>query len=184
MFSHSGRGIVSVQTSRWCWHFDCNTLKWHERQSYLQNYWRHLQPHYAFNVWLCGDRETGNVYVIDSDIETEAGEPLVAQMDGVVDVFPQKTRIGRIDINCTHGVGIVTGTTPIQTDPTLHISYSNNGGVDWSDPTKRPLGQMGKPLGITSVRNCGIVRGQGFRVRLTVSDPVYFAIMSGNVEAA
>jgi hypothetical protein len=184
VFGHSGRGIVSVQTSRWCWHFDCNTLKWHERTSYLEEYWRHLKPEYAWNAWLVGDRKTSHIFVIDSDLETEAGEPLVAQMDGIVDVFPAKTRIARIDLHITHGVGITTGTTPIQTDPVLHVAYSNNGGVDWSDPTKRPFGQMGRPQGITTVRNCGIVRAKSFHVRLTVSDPVAFAVMGGNVEAA
>ena len=66
VFGHSGRGIVVVQTSRWSWHFDCNTLKWHERKSHLQDYWRHLKPEYAWNVWVCGDRETTNLHVIDA----------------------------------------------------------------------------------------------------------------------
>ena len=184
VFGHSGRGMVVVQTSRWSWHFDCNTLKWHERKSHLQDYWRHLKPEYAWNVWVCGDRETPHVYVIDCDIETEAGAPLTAQMDGVVDVFPAKTRIARIDLNITHGVGITTGTVPIQTDPVLHVSYSVNGGVDWSDPTLRRFGQMGQPQGIATVRNCGITRAKTFHVRCTVSDPVYFAVLGGNVEAA
>jgi hypothetical protein len=184
VFGHSGRGIVSVQTSRWCWHFDCNTLKWHERESWLQSYWRHLQPHYAWNVWLVGDRKEPNIYVIDSDIESEAGEPLTAQMIGLVDVFPAKTRIARIDLDVTHGVGITTGTVPIQTDPVMHISYSVDGGVNYSDPALRRFGQMGNPVGVATVRNCGIVRAKQFKVKVSVSDPVYFAVQGGNVEAA
>ena len=78
----------------------------------------------------------------------------MAQMDGVVDVFPAKTRIARIDLNITHGVGITTGTVPIQTDPVLHVSYSVNGGVDWSDPTLRPLRPDG-PAALAS-RPCAI----------------------------
>jgi hypothetical protein len=184
VFGHSGRGIVSVQTSRWCWHFDTNTLKWHERESHLQNYWRHLKPEYAWNAWIAGDRKTTDLFVIDSDIESEAGDPLTAQMIGLVDVFPAKTRIARIDLDVTHGVGITTGTVPIQTDPVMHIAYSVDGGVNYSDPTLRRFGQMGQPVGVATVRNCGIVRAKQFKVKVTVSDPVFFAVMGGNVEAA
>jgi len=185
VYQFAGRGVVVVQTPLWSWHFDTATLKWHERESHLQKYWRHQQPHYAFNVWLAGDRKTNNIYVIDNDIDTEAGDPLVAQMIGVVDTFPQTARIARIDIDVTHGVGLTTGLSPIQTDPALHIAFSTSGGVDWSDPTVRRFGQMGQPIGRATVRNCGIVRfGKQFKVKLTVSDPVYFGVMGGNVEAA
>lgn len=183
VFSQGGRGIVVVQTSRWCWCFNINTQKWHTRKSYLQEYWRHIQPVFAWSVWLAGDRKSSHVYVIDPDIETEAGDPLVANMSGLIDTFPEKTRISAININCTHGTGITTGKVPIQTDPALHISYSVDGGVTFSDPAVRRFGQMGNSIGQATVRNCGIVRQKGYHVRCTVSDPVYFGILGGNVVA-
>lgn len=184
VFGFSGRGIVVVQTPQWSWHFDTSTLKWHERQSYLVNYWRHERPVYAWGAWLAGDRKQPFIYVVDSDIETEAGDPLPAQITGVVDVFPAKTRVARIDLDITHGVGVTTGIVPTQTNPVLHVAYSVDGGVDWSDPVRKPFNQMGRPVGVCTVRNCGIVRAKQFKVKLTVSDPVYFALMGGKAEAA
>src|SRR3974377_2224313 len=49
-----GHGMVVVQTPTWCWEYDTTLTSWHERQSYLQTYWRGYQPIYAFGGWLCG----------------------------------------------------------------------------------------------------------------------------------
>jgi len=182
VFNFSGRGVVIVQTSKWSWHFDCTTLKWHQRESYLETYWRHQRPVLAFDNWIAGDRKSGKLYVIDPDIEREAGEFVVATMEGVVDAFPMKVRIARIDINYTHGVGITTGDSIVQTDPQALVSYSCDGGMTWSDPVIRRLGQMGQPRNQITVRNCGIVRGPSYKVRLAISDDVYFGILGGEVQ--
>ncbi|MBO0716572.1 MAG: hypothetical protein J2P55_04450 [Rhizobiales bacterium] len=69
-----GHGMVVVQGPNWCWEYDTTLQVWHERQSYLQNYWRGYQPIFVFNNWLCGDSKASWLLKLDGTVRTEGGQ--------------------------------------------------------------------------------------------------------------
>ena len=73
VYVSQGHGVVVVQGPQWCWEFDTTVKSWHERKSHLVNYWRGKFPIQAFSQWICGDKESGNLAVIDGNCKAEFG---------------------------------------------------------------------------------------------------------------
>jgi hypothetical protein len=166
------------------WVLDLNTMKWHERASHLDTRWRAWPTvqHYA-GYWLAGDIDGGNLYQIDPTNHTEDGDPLRARLESAaVSAFPARTRVLRADFEMETGVGITGGEVPIETDPTIAISWSDDGGVTWGNPLTRALGQQAQYRDI-SIYNVGRTTRYGRRWRLDVSDPVYVNFVGGHQSA-
>jgi hypothetical protein len=68
-----GHGFVTVQGAAWCWIFDTTLNTWHERNSYLKNYFRGLYPIQAFGKWLCGDSDGVNLAEFSANVRKELG---------------------------------------------------------------------------------------------------------------
>ncbi|MET3995042.1 hypothetical protein ABID65_006708 [Bradyrhizobium sp. S3.9.2] len=73
VYVSQGHGVVVVQGPAWCWEYDTTLLTWHERKSHLVDYWRGYLPLAAFGMWICGDKKSGNLAVIDGLKNTEFG---------------------------------------------------------------------------------------------------------------
>ncbi len=194
VYMFDGHAMWSITGSDFTWSYDINTQKWHERQSHLTNRWRGLQTWNAFGRWLVGDRgvpdlysvgeylNDGNVYSIDENFR-EADDPMVARLEsGPVQQFPQRVRVARADFNIETGVGNTLGEDPIETDPEVDISWSDDGGINWSNPLTRKLGRQSVNQDI-SVFRTGMSTRQGRRWRLDISDPVYVSIFGGDQSA-
>jgi hypothetical protein len=80
--------------------------------------------------------------------------------------------------NFVTGVGDAEGLDPIATDPTVGISWSNDGGITYGNEFVRKLGKQATPSRITMLRT-GMTGPVGRRWRLKVSNPVYAAFMGG-----
>lgn len=180
-----GHSFWVLSSDDWTWAFDLNNNRWHERASYLKTRWRGTQPVWAFEEWICGDTESGNLGQIDQETRTEFTDPLRARIESApVAKFPAYVAAARIDVDITVGVGDVTGTSPIQTDPTIEISCSRNGGVDWDVSRIVPLGQQAVADQRVYATRFGQVGPQGVRFRFDVSSPVEFGLMGADVTAA
>lgn len=179
-----GHPFVLVQTSgtaSWSWVYDLNTGKWSERNSYLAARSRITGGISAFGKWLCGDTNSGNVLQITKSAYNEVGQPLRWRIEsGAVENFPVGMRVGRADFNFVTGVGVSSGTDPIQTDPTVEISWSDDGGQNWYPPQQRKIGRQSQTAGLISlVASTGRSSWNGRRWRLDVADPVYVGFMGG-----
>jgi hypothetical protein len=73
VYVSQGHGVVVVQGPQWCWEYDTTLQTWHERASHLQTYWRGKFPLQAFGMWVCGDRKSGDMLVLDGLTKTEGG---------------------------------------------------------------------------------------------------------------
>lgn len=181
VYMSGGRSVFVLSCDDWTWEFNLNTEKWNERQSYGLTRWRGTQGANAFGKWLFGDTESGNLLYVNEADYTEDGDPLVFQIEsGPVQKFPHRIQVARADFQFAPGTGIATGTAPIETDPTVQVSWSRDGGRNWSTPLFRALGQQSKSHARVSVTRCGLSTPLGHRWRLTVSDPVYAALMQGD----
>jgi hypothetical protein len=159
------------------WEFDLGSQKWNERASYQQSRWRAIGGCNAFGKWIMGDTQAGQLVFVDQTNFAELSNPLVMQLEsGPVAAFPNRTKVARADFNFVVGVGIATGQDPIATDPKVGISWSNDGGLSWSNEFNRQLGPQATTSRITMLRT-GSSEVMGRRWRLRVSDPVYTAFL-------
>jgi hypothetical protein len=178
-----GHGMVVVQGPAWCWEYDTTLQSWHERESHLQQYWRGLFPLWAFGVWICGDKKSGNLAVIDGNTPSEFGDPLLITIEtGPLPAFPFKTRINGIELYLTKGVGMATGADPLQTDPDISISISRDGGQTWSNPRVVKIGKQALTDQRVRAAIWGQAQNQGVRWRFRESAPLPFAFMGADMQ--
>lgn len=178
-----GHPFVQVRCADWCWEYDVNTQRWHERKSYFLSNWRGIRPFRAFDVWMCGSSHDANLYEIDKDTYTEDAIPLVVEIETApMGNFPYGARVNRLDLWITGGVGRAAGTDPIETDPHVDIAISSDLGLSWSNYVRRAIGPQGRSPNVM-VKNLGLCGPKGIKFRFRFSDPVHFALMGGAIEA-
>jgi len=167
----------------WTWEFNLTTGAWHQRSSHLMGRWRATFSCQAFNRWLMQDTLTADVLEIDGTRALELDESLAWEVwSAPVKAFPASTQCRRADFDFVVGVGSELGAVPIQTDPVVEITWSDDGGATFGTPVKRALGRQGDTRQAVTVLNCGQSSQVGRVWRLRVFDPVYVSLMGGNME--
>ena len=167
--------VLSAPT--FTWEFDLGTLKWNERFSYQVARWRAVSGISAFGKWIVGDTKGNRLLYANASAYDEFGDPLIMQLEsGPVLKFPNRTRVARADFNFVTGVGQATGPDPQGTNPTVGISWSNNGGFVYGNEMVRALGRQSEAENIVLLRS-GQTRNTGRRWRLRVSGPIYVAFV-------
>ena len=110
----AGHKFWHLSSPDWSWEFNLSTGKWNERASLLPSgiygRWRGMGGHPAFNKFLLGDDQTGNLLFIDDQNYTEVGMPQLFRLEsGPVAAFPAALRIARADFLFDMGVGQAVG---------------------------------------------------------------------------
>lgn len=183
-FMTGGHGFIAVQSDTFCWVYDVDLDAWHERESYSETYWRARFPFRAFDKWLCGDTETGSVLEISRKYQNEINTPLNMRIEtGPFGAFPHKLRINAIDLYVTKGAGLAPGNDPNQTDPSVGISMSRNGGQDWTRERPVKIGRQSVTEGRVRSNIWGQADQQGVRWRFDFSSDVDFGFMGADMQA-
>jgi hypothetical protein len=182
-YTFAGKSFWTISSPTWTWEFNLSTQKWNERLSFngsLLSLWRGVGGNLAFGKWLMGDTQSGKLGYIDDTTFMEFGAAQLFRVEsGLVADFPNRSRVARADFEFVAGVGQATGSDPIQTDPTVEVSWSDDGGTKWSNPLFRKLGRQSVGTHRVYVCNTGLSRAVGRRWRLDISDPVYAALLKG-----
>lgn len=179
-----GHAFIELSSTTWTWVYNINNQKWHERKKYLGTRSRISQSYYAFSKWLCGDTETGNVQQITNATQLEIANPLVCEVWSTpVEKFPARIRVASAWFDFAMGVGDASGVDPIATDPTVEVSWSDDGGQTFSTPRQRKLGRQSVGLTRIRINQCGKTGSQGRIWKVTMSDPVHFGLMGGQMAA-
>lgn len=184
VFIAGGHSFVAVQAPLWCWVYDVGVQTWAERASYLQQFWRAAYPVKVFERWLTMDLLTGNIGEIDASVQNELGTPNRMRIEtGPFGAFPAPVRVNGIELYLTKGVGIATGTDPVQTDPDIEVSISRDGGQTWSNPRILKVG----PQALLDRRVRSFLWGQaevqGVRWRFDCSSDVPLGFMGADMQA-
>jgi hypothetical protein len=174
-FISRGHAFWQLSCPSWTWVLDISTSQWFQADSYLGLRSRRSGAINAFSKWLTGDTKTGNIQQIVTTSNDEVGDPLRLRIEsGPVKNFPAGEVVGRADFYFVTGVGNAEGQDPIATDPNVEISWSDDGGITWSNPILRRLGRQAVTSQLVSLVSCtGRTSWMGRRWRLDVSDPVY-----------
>lgn len=191
-YVHGAHSIWFLSSPTWTWEFNTNTSQWNERWSYqpsnnttgAYSLARQQGGSYAFGKWIVGDQQTGNLGFMDATNQREFGQPLLMRIEsGPVMNFPNRIRIARADFNFVTGVGIASGISPTQTNPTVMISVSRDNGITWSNPLARQLGVQAKGNTRVWVTNMGLSGPAGERWRMDITDPIYGAFINATQSA-
>jgi hypothetical protein len=168
---------------RWTWEHNLSTGGWHERQSYGRNDCRGSVSLHAFDRWMSGDRTTGKLFEIDDACYREADQPLrFIIRSGAIAGFPARLGAPRLDFDFTAAVGQAGGEAPVQTDPTVLIRWSVDGGFSFGNAVPRKLGRQGEGAQtVTVLRGPASKGGKGLVVELEVADPVHTALLGGQI---
>lgn len=112
-YSVGGKKFWHISSPLWSWEINVGTKKWDERWSLkggVYGRWRATCGHPAFNKWLVGDQQTGNILFHDDSNTTENGAPMLYRIEsGPVREFPQQLRIARADFDFAFGTATVVG---------------------------------------------------------------------------
>lgn len=181
----NGHPMWELSCAAWTITYDLVTKKWHERRRYLGTRARGTGSVWVLNKWITGDVTSGNMLEIDAQTRKEVTNPQIWSVESApVAKFPNRIQVARADFNFVTGVGIATGVDPDETDPTVAVSWSNDGGVNWSNPLLRKLGRQADAEQRVTVTRTGLSGPQGRRWRLEVSDAVDVALMDGSDQSA
>lgn len=173
-YTAGGHAYWQLNGPTWSWVYHLNSGTWHERRSYLETKSNLTRSVPAFGKWLVGVSGDTDLLAIDHTQHTEGSDPIIciAESGSVID-FPNRQRIPRCDFAFTPGVGNASGTDPIETDPSVLIEVSRDGGRTWPVSWVRKLGEQGQSNHRIFVLNAGLSGDNGTRWRWTVSDPVH-----------
>lgn len=124
-----GKKFWRLSSPAWSWEVNLSTKRWHERWSLNGGVYgraRMVGGHPAFNKWICGDTQSGNLLYPDNTSFTENGAPFLFRIEsGPSRKFPNATRIARADFDFVTGVGQEVGTYVM----TVLGAASGTGGV-------------------------------------------------------
>jgi hypothetical protein len=179
-YKSGGHTFFELSCAEWTWTYNLNNQTWHEQESYLISRSRVMRTCYAFGKWLSGDTKTGNILEITAKSYRDVDDPLRFLCESApVDKFPANQHVARVDLDMAKGVGVATGLDPNETDPTVWISWSDDGGRTWSTPLGRKLGRQGYSNHEIFAVDLGMTKSVGRRWRVVVTDPVYVGLMGG-----
>jgi hypothetical protein len=182
-YTVGGHAFWQLNGPDWSWVFNANNQTWHERKSWNEDRSNLTRSVPAFDKWLVGSIETTDLLELDHTLHTEGGEPLVCQMESIgAKDWPNRLRVPRADFDFVVGVGVADGTDPIQTDPTVRIEWSDDGGKTWSTPWHRKLGRQAVSQKRIKVLNSGYTGPMGRKWRWTVSDPIHVGFLGGSMD--
>lgn len=180
----NGHAFWALSSPDWTWEFDLSTNAWHERKSYGANRWRAHQTVNAFDQWMAFDRATANLFKIDGSFKREGDQPLIWEVWSTqTHRFPGRIAVNRASFDFVTGVGDDRGISPIETDPQVSISWSDDGGRTFGTELLRALGTTGQQTTVDVFR-AGLTGQRGRQWKLKVSDPVEVSLMGGAMDAA
>lgn len=182
VYMSEGHAFWALKSDEWCWVYDLTTGTWHERQSYGSATWRAQFSVKNYGLWLVGDETTGAVNKIQADYYYENGNPLVWTVtSGQMVQWPQEVAVPVTKFYFDQNTGMDDGSNPIETNPRVAVSWSNNGGLSWSQPIYREFGAQGEWKLRVQVNRTGKTGPQGRQWKLEVSDPVYVGLLAGDM---
>lgn len=139
-YSMEGHKFYVLNTDQGTWACDVATSNaWHERESFGLDYSRCGCAVAAYGKTLLGDNQTGKFYEPSFEAygENGAAMPVTIELPPLGDGVTRQT-LYSFEIFMETGVGDLA-----TTDPQAILTYSKDGGRNWSNEMWRPMGAQG-----------------------------------------
>jgi len=130
---------------------------------------------------IIADYANGNLYRLNPESVTDNGNPIEIQLTGETVRASDGDRFTvnrfRIDIAVGEGNAVDPGS-----NPQIGLEVSRDNGQTWGAQMLRPLGKVGEYKDVVEWDMLGTTRA--FTPRLSMSDPVKFALISASINPA
>lgn len=150
-FRMSGHAYYVLTTPTITTTYDFTMQKWYRWSSYERDYWRPVTGAQIGAVVTCGDIESPQQWQLGFDTYNDAGEPLISEVTGTVDVIGAP--IGCFSVALRTVVGFGNGP--------LELKWSDDQGRSWSPWRQMPLGTLGNYGRDIVARSLGTMRRPG-----------------------
>jgi hypothetical protein len=180
-WSRAGHAFVELKGTNWSVVYDANTGQWHNRETYNENTWRHVNAFSAFGKTIVGDKLGGSLYYMDETAYTEADGIQLAKMKcPPLNTFSDGAIVDALHIDYLTGEGL---TLPADQgyDPLLMVRLYKDGGHEVAIERHIKLGKRGNRKRVTS-RRWGKVKSLGGVFEFVQSDPVGRALAQIDVD--
>lgn len=176
-YSEEGHKFYILNTDQGTVAYDVATQSWAERQSFNLDYYRVGCAVEAYGTTYFGDNQTGKFYTEDLDTNEEDGNPLpvTIQLPPVGDGV-NRQNFYKFEVFMQTGVGDLT-----TTDPQVILTYSKDGGQNWSNEMWRSMGAQGQTKTRAVWNNLGEFRQ--IQLRLTFPDKVKKLVLAYHADA-
>ena len=145
------------------WGYDVATQTWHRRKSYGFENWRMNHCVYWNGQWITGDAYSGNLYTLDWNTHTEASLPIERiRVTGVTHSNQNRFRVDGVE-----AVVSVGEAAQADTDFTLELCWSDDGGYTYGNWQGRSLGAVGAYYTRLLWRRLGMARHRTWKIRCT-----------------
>lgn len=164
------------------WAYDLATKQWHKLTWTDANGVAHrdraLFYQQAYGSTVALDWETGDLYMIDPDVYTDNGGPIVFRR-GFPHVLKSLDRITHWCLTVNMECGTILD--PNAEEPMLNMRYSDDAGHTWSDPRQTSLGKVGEYLTTPQFQQLGMTRDRVYE--LFWSAPMKTALLAAYLDA-
>lgn len=169
--------VLNFPSADRTWSYDSSTGLWNERG------WRRSDGQFGRHRSNChmyfdhknivGDWETGQMYVLDLDTYTDAGNALIRLRSSPY-ILMETIKIvhASVQFDMETGVGLLSGQG---SDPVALLRWSDDGGHTWSSQREEKIGKMGEYSSRVRYTRLGSARSRVYE--LSISDPIKVAII-------
>ena len=171
-FRMSGHAHYVVTTPDVTLSFDFQSQKWSRQSSFGFETWRAIAGTQDGAQVVCGDSESGQLWELDFNLNSDAGEPLIREVSGSVAVSGKPASCASVSIRTVIGFG----------NGPLELKWSDDQGRSWSPWRQIPLGSAGQYGVDATARSLGRMKrpGRTFVWRFSADTPfrVDYAVMN------
>jgi len=181
--------VLTFPTDQETWVYDLATNDWHRR-----GYWDTNKMAYTayrpechtfafaglgFGKNLIGDCVSGRVCRMHNTFGRDVDGSVIRRMRQGPHIADrdQEMTFDRLQMDMDIGMGLPSG---LGKDPTMMLSYSNDGGLSWGKELWRSAGRQGEHR--IQVAWCRLGTGKNRVFRLVVSDPVPWRVVGAWIE--
>ena len=152
------------------WLYDGHSNAWSELVSGEGRHRAEIYTNFLGTLRV-SDYETGKIYILDPNVYTDAGEPILRKMVSR-HVFDEGfISVSELRVEFESGVGLVSGQG---SDPQAMLQVSKDGGHGFGNIRTAPIGAAGEYLTRTIWRRLG--KGRDWVFDVSVSDPIKVVI--------
>lgn len=172
--------VLSFPTADATWVYDVSTQQWTEwlwRDPATNEFHRHRSAWHVFNgrKHLVGDWETGEVYSLEPEVYTDAGDAIKRlRRTQTLTNAGKRLFFGELFIDMETGVA-----NAAEASPEIMLRYSNDSGHTWSNEKTKSIGATGEYGKRVKFGPTGSGRNRVWELSMT--DPVEFAVFGADV---
>lgn len=153
--------------------FDLSTQRWSDFASLGYDYWRPLLFANLGDVVICSDRTSNQMWTLDPDAGTDAGEAIVKEFYAFIEVAEGSVVLSNIEVDAHRGSA---PTSDPDDESVLVMQISRDEGASWSSPRERGMGRRGERTKKIRYNGLGQVRAPGAIVKFACSGAGRFRV--------